>query len=50
LSEPHNLNDFGRRFNMLHETIRRLVRRASEDPHFTAIFETTRRLPAAALS
>ena len=39
LSEPHDLDEFGRRFNALQETLRRLVRRAIEDADFAAIFE-----------
>ena len=39
MSEPHDLDEFGRRFNALQETLRRLVRRAIEDADFAAIFE-----------
>lgn len=40
LSEPHELNEFGRRFNALQETLRRVVRRAIENKEFAAIFES----------
>ena len=50
LSEPHDRDEFGRRFNALQETLRRVVRRAIEDREFAAIFESdtsiTERWPA----
>lgn len=39
LSKPHDLDEFGRRFNSLQETLRRVVRLAIEDREFAAIFE-----------
>ena len=38
LTQPHDRNEFGRRFNVLQATLRRVVRRAIEDPSFAAIF------------
>jgi hypothetical protein len=38
LKQPHEVNEFGRRFNALQETLRRVVRRAVEDPKFAAVF------------
>jgi hypothetical protein len=38
LSEPHDADEFGRRFNALQETLRRIVRRAIEDREFASIF------------
>jgi hypothetical protein len=39
LSVPHELDEFGRRFNALQETLRRVVRRAIEDRTFAATFD-----------
>lgn len=39
LSQPHDIDDFGRRFNLLQETLRRVTRRAIEDRDFAAVFE-----------
>jgi hypothetical protein len=39
LALPHEIDEAGRTFNALHETLRRVVRRAIEDRDFAAIFE-----------
>jgi hypothetical protein len=39
LSEPHDQDEFGRRFNALQETLRRVVRRAIDDREVAASFE-----------
>jgi hypothetical protein len=39
LEAPHEIDESGRRFNELQETLRRVVRRAIEDRDFAAIFE-----------
>jgi hypothetical protein len=44
LSVPHELSEFGRRFNTLQETLRRVVRRAIEDREFAATFEDDARI------
>ena len=44
LRQPHDRNQFGRRFNTLQETLRRAVRRAIEDPSFAAIFADDARI------
>lgn len=44
LTQPHDRNEFGRRFNVLQETLRRVVRRAIEDPSFAAIFADNARI------
>jgi hypothetical protein len=44
LSVPHDLDEFGRRFNSLQEALRRVVRRAIEDPDFAAVFEDDARI------
>jgi hypothetical protein len=49
LSVPHDMDEFGRLFNALQETLRRVVRKAIEDREFAASFEDdsniTRRWP-----
>jgi hypothetical protein len=42
LSQPHDRDKFGRRFNALQETLRRVVRRAIEDREFAAVFGNDR--------
>jgi hypothetical protein len=44
LKQPHERNEFGRRFNVLQETLRRVVRRAVEEPNFAAIFADDARI------
>jgi hypothetical protein len=44
LTRPHERNEFGRQFNVLQETLRRVVRRAIEDPNFAAIFADDARI------
>ena len=44
LTQPHERNEFGRRFNALQETLRRAVRRAIEDPSFASIFADDARI------
>lgn len=44
LGLPHEIDEAGRRFNTLHETLRRVVRRAIEDRDFAAIFEDEARI------
>jgi hypothetical protein len=44
LKQPHERDEFGRRFNALQETLRRIVRRAIEDPTFAAIFTDDARI------
>lgn len=44
LSERHDLDEFGRRFNSLQEALRRTVRRAIEDRAFAAIFDDDARI------
>lgn len=39
LSVPHDLSEFGGRFNRLQETLRRCMRRAIEDRAFAAVFD-----------
>jgi hypothetical protein len=39
LSEPHEVDEFGRRFNALQETLRRVVRRAIKDREFAGTFD-----------
>jgi hypothetical protein len=39
LSHVHDLDEFGRRFNVLQETLRRVVRRAIEDREFAGNFK-----------
>lgn len=46
LSLPHDLDEFGRRFNALQEALRRIVRRAIEDPIFASTFEDDARITA----
>jgi hypothetical protein len=46
LSEPHELDEFGRRFNALQETLRRAVRQAIENKDFAAIFESDESITA----
>ena len=41
---PHDRDEFGRRFNTLQETLRRVVRRAIEDPGFAATFADDARI------
>ena len=44
LDHPHEIDESGRRFNALHETLRRVARRAIEDREFAAIFEDEARI------
>ena len=44
LEHPHEIDESGRRFNALHETLRRVARRAIEDREFAAIFEDEARI------
>jgi hypothetical protein len=44
LSEPHEVDEVGQRFNALQETLRRVVRRAIEDPEFAAVFASDERI------
>jgi hypothetical protein len=44
LKQAHERDEFGRRFNALQETLRRVVRRAIEDPNFAAIFADDTRI------
>jgi hypothetical protein len=46
LSVPHDLDEFGRKFNALQEALRRIVRRAIEDPAFASHFEDDARITA----
>jgi hypothetical protein len=46
LSKPHDLNEFGRKFNSLQEALRRTVRRAIEDRTFAATFDDDARITA----
>ena len=44
LARSHEIDESGRRFNTLQETLRRVVRRAIEDRDFAAIFEDEARI------
>jgi hypothetical protein len=44
LREPHEVDEFGRRFNTLQETLRRVVRQAIEDREFAAVFANDARI------
>lgn len=44
LSEPHDVDERGRRFNALQETLRRVLRRAIEDRDFAAAFTSDQRV------
>jgi hypothetical protein len=44
LSQPHDVDELGRRFNALQAALRRVIRRAIEDPEFAATFAEDERI------